>query len=87
MTGVSHVVLLLSVLLLFLNPCMPQRTVSEKSLDLRERNDGHVKHINETPVEKTKTDIKQEHEAEVGSHEVTKQKDGPSVRFEPTVIH
>lgn len=87
MTGVSHVVLLLSLLLLFLNPCVPQRAVRDKSLDLRERDDGDVKHTNETPVEKTQTDIKQENGADVGSHEVTKQKDGPSVRFEPTVIH
>lgn len=87
MTGVSHVVLLLSLLLLFLNPCVPQRAVREKSLDLRERDDGDVKHTNETPVEKTQTDRKQEREAEVGSHEVPKPKEGPSVRFEPTVFH
>lgn len=85
MTGVRHAVLLLSLLLLFLNPCVPQQAVRGKSLDLRERDDD-VKHT-QTPVEKTQTDMKQGHEAEVGSHEVTKQKDGPSVRFEPTVIH
>lgn len=87
MTGVSHVVLLLSLLMLFLNPCVPKRAVREKSLDPRERDDRDVKHTNETPVEKTQTDLKQEHEAEVVSHEVTKQKDGPSVRFDPIVIH
>lgn len=83
MTGVSHTVLLLSLLLLIVNPCVPERTERENSLDLHERDDeGDVNHTDDTPAENQQTLIK--HEQEDGSNEKTKQKDGPSVRSELT---
>lgn len=83
MTGVSHTVLLLFLLLLIVNPCVPERAERENSLDLHERNDeGDVTHTDDTSAENQQTVIK--HEQEDGSNEETKQREGPSVRSELT---
>lgn len=83
MRGVNHKVLLLSFLLLFVNPCVPERAEREKSLELRERGDdgGDVNHKN-TPVVNQQTAIK--HDKEDGHDSIDPQKDGQSVRFEAT---
>ncbi|XP_073326562.1 sodium/hydrogen exchanger 8 [Pagrus major] len=80
MRGVSHKVVLLSLLLLFVYPCVPERVEREESLDLRERDDGgDVHHQDNTPAENQQTLIKHVPEDAVDTNEETKQKDGLSV--------
>lgn len=76
MSGVRNVILLLSLLLLFLNPCVPQRSERENPSDLTGRHE-HVKENHET-AENTQVDLKRENE------------DGPkeeTVRFGTTILH
>lgn len=87
MRGVSHKVVLLSLLLLFVYPCVPARVEREESLDLLERDDGgDVHHQDNTPAESQQTLIKHGPEDGVDTNEETKQKDGQAVRFEPPNI-
>ncbi|KAM9351423.1 sodium/hydrogen exchanger 8 [Symphorus nematophorus] len=78
MRGVSPKVLLLSFLLLFVNPCVPERAERDNSLDLRERDDGGVVNQN-TQAENQQTSIKHETEDGLSSNQDTKQKDGLSI--------
>lgn len=78
MSGVRNVILLLSLLLLFLNPCVPQRSERENTSDLTGKHDN-VKETHET-AENTQVELKRENE------------DGPStkeetVRFATTIIY
>ena len=83
MRGVSHKVVLLSLLLLFVFPCVPGRVEREESLDLLENDDGgDVHHQDSIPAESQPTLIKHAPEDGVDTNEETKQKDGQSVRFE-----
>lgn len=79
MQGVNHKVVLLSFLLLFVNPCAPERAERENSLDLHERDDdgGDVHHAQ---VENQQTLAK--NTKEDGHDSIGPQKDGQSVRFE-----
>uniref|UniRef100_UPI0037E7A6E9 sodium/hydrogen exchanger 8 n=1 Tax=Semicossyphus pulcher TaxID=241346 RepID=UPI0037E7A6E9 len=80
MRGVSHKIVLLSLLLLFVNPCVPQRGKREDSLDLRERDGddgGVVNHKDNTLVKKQQTSVKHDNEDGLASHEP--QKDGQLV--------
>ena len=79
MKGVSCKVLLLSFLLLFVNPCVSERVENEKSLDLLVSDDdgGNVKYKDITPA-----DNQLNHHQEDGLHLHDQQKDGQSVRFE-----
>lgn len=77
MSGVRSVILLLSLLLLFLNPCVPKRSKRENPSDLTHRHEN-VKENHDT-AEKTQTDIKRENEDGI----VTKEE---IVRFGSAVI-
>lgn len=79
MRGVSHIVLLLSFLLLLVNPCVLERAGREKSLDLLVRNDegGDVNH--DILVENKQTEI--EHDKEDGPNSNHPQ-EAQLVRFE-----
>lgn len=75
MSGVRNVIVLLS-LLLFLNPCVPQRSERENPSDLTGRHEN-VNENHET-AENTQIDLKRENE------------DGPkeeAVRFGTTILH
>ncbi|XP_053173040.1 sodium/hydrogen exchanger 8 [Scomber japonicus] len=76
MKGVSCKVLLLSFLLLFVNPCVSERVENEKSLDLLVSDDdgGNVKYKDITPA-----DNQLNHHQEDGLHLHDQQKDGQSV--------
>uniref|UniRef100_A0A8C9XJI1 Sodium/hydrogen exchanger n=1 Tax=Sander lucioperca TaxID=283035 RepID=A0A8C9XJI1_SANLU len=76
MQGVNHKVVLLSFLLLFVNPCAPERAERENSLDLHERDDdgGDVHHAQ---VENQQTLAK--NTKEDGHDSIGPQKDGQSV--------
>lgn len=84
MRGVSRKVLLLSFLLFFVNPCVPERAEREKSLALRERDDDGRDVNHNTPDANQQTLIK--HAKEDGLSSNDPQKNGQSVRFEPTNI-
>lgn len=86
MRGFAHQVLLLSFFLLFISPCVPERAERKKSLDLREKDDGVDVNQKHTPSENQPTLIKHEIEDGLESNDEGKQKDGPSIRFEPTNI-
>ncbi|XP_041655573.1 sodium/hydrogen exchanger 8 [Cheilinus undulatus] len=63
MRGVSHKILWLCLLLLFVNSCLSQRGKREDSLDLRERDDDdreNVNHNDETSSKKQQTAVKDE---------------------------
>ncbi|XP_044067675.1 sodium/hydrogen exchanger 8 [Siniperca chuatsi] len=79
MRGVNHKVLLLSFLLLYVNPCVPERVERENSLDLRERDDdgGDANHEDNTLVENKQILIK--HDKEDGLDSNVPQKDGQFV--------
>ncbi|CAK6957331.1 sodium/hydrogen exchanger 8 [Scomber scombrus] len=76
MKGVSCKVLLLSLLLLFVNPCVPERVERENSLDLPVSDDdgGNVKYTDNTPAE---NQLKHQKENGLDLHD--QQKDGQSV--------
>lgn len=77
MSGVRNVILLLSLLLLFLYPCVPQRSGREKPSDLTGRHEN-VKENHET-AEKAPVDSKRPSEDGLATKEET-------VRFGTTVI-
>lgn len=69
MSAVKNVIFALSFLLLFLNPCVPQRTERENSLDPTGRH-GNVNE-NHGIAENTHADIKRENEGGLASKEET----------------
>uniref|UniRef100_A0A8C4EZA2 Sodium/hydrogen exchanger n=1 Tax=Dicentrarchus labrax TaxID=13489 RepID=A0A8C4EZA2_DICLA len=80
MRAVSHTAVLLSLLLLFVNPCAPERAERETPLDLREKDDGGDVNPNDnTPVENQQTLIKHENKDELQPNGETKERDGQSV--------
>ncbi len=88
MGDISHKVLLLSLLLLFLNSCASERTEREKSVDLRGGDDGgDVNHKENTDTENQQTSVNRENGNGVDSNEEPKQTDGLSFRFEPENIN
>ncbi|XP_059188898.1 sodium/hydrogen exchanger 8 [Centropristis striata] len=74
MRGISHKVVLLCLLLLFVNPCVSQRAEGEKSLELRVRDDDDHK---DTPVDNQQILIK--HEKTDGRDSINPQKAGQPV--------
>lgn len=78
MSGVRNVILLSSLLLLFLNPCVPQRSGRENPSELTDRHEN-VKD-NHGAAENTQADIKHGIGEEIGTKEEI-------VRFGSTVIH
>ncbi|XP_075884646.1 sodium/hydrogen exchanger 8 [Nelusetta ayraudi] len=76
MSGVRNVILLLSLLLLFLNPCVPQRSERENLSDLTGRHE-HVKENHET-AENTQVDLKRENEDGPKEETVSKPNDTDS---------
>lgn len=78
MSGVRISILLLSLLLLFLNPCVPQRSESENLSDLTDRREN-VKENHDT-AENTQADVKRDNEEGIGTKEEI-------VRFGSTVFH
>ena len=78
MHGVNHKVVLLSFLLLFVNPCTPEQAERENSLDLHERDDdgGDVHHAQVENQQTLVTNNKED-----GHDSIGPQKDGHSVRF------
>lgn len=82
MKGVSCKVLLLSLLLLFVNKCVPERVESENSLDLIERDvdGGNVNHKDTTPAVNDRKLT--QHKNDDGPDLNDQQRDGQSVRFE-----
>lgn len=79
MTGVSRKVLLLSVLLLCVNPCVPERAE-------RDNDGGDVKPNENVAPENQQRLTKHGKEDGLDSSEDKKQNDGQSVRFEPIYI-
>lgn len=74
MAGVSHTVLLLSLLLL-VNPSVQERAQREDSAQ-----GGHVDHKDDIQAEYQQAGIKHGSDHGLGSYEETKHKDGPSER-------
>lgn len=81
MKGFTCRVLLLSFLLLLVNPCVSERVNEENSLDLVERNDDGGNHKDNTPTENQQKLIKHK---QGGIDLNDQQKDGQSARFEQT---
>lgn len=82
MKGVGRAVVLLTFVLLFVNPCVPERAEREKSLDLRVRDDGgSVKPQDDTPPENPKTLTKPGKDDGAVSDQEGRNNDVPSVRF------
>ncbi|KAG8002610.1 Sodium/hydrogen exchanger 8 [Nibea albiflora] len=80
MKGVSRTCVLLTFVLLFVNPCVPERAEREKSLDLRERDDGaSVKLKDDTSAETPKTLTKLEKDDGAVSNEGGRKNDVPAV--------
>lgn len=85
MSGVRLTFLLLSLLLLIVNPCVPEPTEKENSLKLHDRGgEGDVTPEDETPAENHQISINHEQADGLGSNEETKQKDESSFRSEIT---
>lgn len=78
MSGVRNVILLLSLLLLFVNPCVPQQSQRDNPLELTDKQEN-VKGTHDTALN-TQANIKRENEEETGTKEEI-------VRFGSTVIH
>ncbi|KAA8590954.1 hypothetical protein FQN60_001897 [Etheostoma spectabile] len=76
MQGVNRKVVLLSFLLLFVNPCVPQQPERENSLDLHEKDDDGVD-VDHAQVENQQTLVK--NKKEDGHDSINPQKDGQSV--------
>ncbi|XP_010750022.2 sodium/hydrogen exchanger 8 [Larimichthys crocea] len=80
MKGVGRAVVLLTFVLLFVNPCVPERAEREKSLDLRVRDDGgSVKPQDDTPAENPKTLTKPGKDDGAVSDQEGRNNDVPSV--------
>ncbi|KAE8293566.1 Sodium/hydrogen exchanger 8 Na(+)/H(+) exchanger 8 [Larimichthys crocea] len=80
MKGVGRAVVLLTFVLLFVNPCVPERAEREKSLDLRVRDDGgSVKPQDDTPPENPKTLTKPGKDDGAVSDQEGRNNDVPSV--------
>lgn len=87
MPGIRYTFLLLSLLLLIVNPCVPEPTERENSLDLHGRGDEKdVTPEDELPAENHQISINHEQANGLGSKEETKQKDESPVRSELTNI-
>lgn len=85
MPGIRFTFSLLFLLLLIVNPCVPEPTEREKSLDLHDRGgEGDVTPEDETPAENHQISINHEQAEGHGSNEEAKQKDESSVRSELT---
>ncbi|TMS16103.1 Sodium/hydrogen exchanger 8 [Larimichthys crocea] len=80
MKGVGRAVVLLTFVLLFVDPCVPERAEREKSLDLRARDDGgSVKPQDDTPPENPKTLTKPGKDDGAVSDQEGRNNDVPSV--------
>lgn len=73
MRGDSRIVLLLSLLLLLVNPCVLERAERENSLDLHERNDEGADVNQDIQAENQQTLIK--HDKEDGSDSIDPKKE------------
>uniref|UniRef100_A0A3Q3M8E5 Sodium/hydrogen exchanger n=2 Tax=Labrus bergylta TaxID=56723 RepID=A0A3Q3M8E5_9LABR len=80
MRGVCHNILLLSLLLLFVNPCVPQRGKRDDSLERRGRDDDDGQDVNQNDnplVKHQQASIK--HDNKDGLESQDPRQDGPSV--------
>ena len=77
MSGVGHRVVLLSVVLLLVSPCVPVRAERGHPLDLHQR-DVEGADVEQVPAENQETPVK--HEQKDGVDSIVPQEDGHSVR-------
>lgn len=84
MPGVRFTFLLLSLLLLIVNPCVPEPTEREKSLDQHDSGGEGDVTPEDTPADHNQISVNHEQAEGLGSNEEAKQKDESSVRSEPT---